>query len=88
MVYLISLHSVIMRCKHEGNKCCGSEVGIHRSGCEDATSAYERNALEAEGFSVILGSCVFSQEDEEEVCDYDHVSFGLEYWVNRISGHT
>ena len=75
VAYLLALHSILLRCEHEGRKNFGLGLGLWGCACEDTMASDELNVLEVEGCAVILVTCVFFRVEEEEVCNYYHGAF-------------
>ena len=78
MAYLIAPYSVILGRDGKRHECFGLNIGLCGGCRKDAAATAECEIFEAERCSVVLGAGVLFWADEEEVCNYDHVAFGLE----------
>ena len=83
VAYLLDHYSVLLVCEGKHHKWCVLKIGLCGYYCEDAMATAECDIFEAERCTVVLGDCVLYQVEEEEVCDYDNVTFGLEEGIKR-----
>ena len=82
MVYLLNPYYILLGCEDRRHQCYGLKIVFCCGCCKDTVAASECNILEAEMCEVIIGAGGLSWAKEEEVCDYDHIAFGLENGVS------
>ena len=78
MTYLLSHYFVLLGCGGKRQECFGLNISLCGSGCKDAAAVAECKIFEAKRCAVGIGASVLSCAEEEEVCDYDHITFVLE----------